>query len=156
MVNNKIEDTVPWFQIWVISSVVLYLLDFYLDARQLRTSYITEAPSSVREYVDKEDFKKCRQYTRAKGKLGLVRGAVDIVLELAVWTLGYPAKVWAYTAPWSTRQAMGADGKPSPVLFDFCQALLVLAFFEVLGVFLGWPFSLVEKFMIEEAHGFNK
>jgi len=99
--------------------VVLYLLDFYLDARQLRTTYITEAPSSVKEYVDKEDFKKCRQYTRAKEQFGLMRGWIDIVLELAVWTLGYPAKVWAHTAPWSTKMALGANGKASPVLFDF-------------------------------------
>jgi len=34
--------------------------------------------------------------------------------------------------------------------------LLVLAFFEVLAIVLGWPFSLVQKFMIEESHGFNK
>jgi len=49
----------------------------------------------------------------------LMRGWIDIVLELAVWTLGYPAKVWAYTAPWSTKMALGANGKASPVLFDF-------------------------------------
>ena len=53
------EDNMPWFYIWLISSVVIYLFELYLDQRQLRNFYTTARPKSIEQYLDAKEFKKC-------------------------------------------------------------------------------------------------
>lgn len=45
--GDVLKDDINWFKIWAISTVVIFVIEFYLDRRQLRNFYQTERPKSI-------------------------------------------------------------------------------------------------------------
>ena len=117
--TDLLKDDTNWFKIWVISTVIIFGIEFYLDQRQLRNFYQTMRPKSIEKYLDQKKFKKCQEYSKAKKQFAMFCSWNDFVFELAFWMLGFPPAIWMHTAPLSESWAKGDDGKIDPVDYDF-------------------------------------
>lgn len=147
------DENVNWFKIWVWSTVVIYLINLWLDVRQLKLFYVSKVPASIEKHVTQEQFDKCQKYSLAKQQFKIMKDYFMTGFKILIWAMAWPALFWEFTAPWSVSKA---DPAVKPVLYDFYQALLLMGFFIVIGMVINYPFDLISKFLIEEHHGFNK
>ena len=98
---EETQDDVNWFKIWVISTAVIFIIELYLDKRQLSKLNETERPECVAQYLDEKKFKKCQDYSRDKKKFGMCCMSKDFVFEISFWVLGIPPLIWSTTLPLS-------------------------------------------------------
>ena len=151
--SELVDENVSWFKIWVWATVAIYLINLWLDVRQLKQFYLSKVPASIEKHVTQEQFDKCQKYSLAKQQFKIMKDYFTTAFKVLLWTMAWPAMFWEYTAAWS---ASKADPAVKPMVYDFYQALLLMGFFIVLGMAINYPFDMISKFLIEEQHGFNK
>ena len=57
--SQLVDEDVNWFKTWVWATVVIYLINLWLDVRQLKQFYISKVPAAIEKHVTQEQFDKC-------------------------------------------------------------------------------------------------
>ena len=99
-------------------------------------------PAELAGWVDAETARKSKSYALARGRFGLVHGAYDAALTLALLFSGLLPALDA---------ALGRLG-----LADAHRFVAFLAALSVLSSLAGLPFTLYGTFVLEQRFGFNR
>lgn len=133
------------FTAYLVFSVLMKLLEQYLEFRQYGRNCETQVPAELKTLgieVEENDFLQTQAYQRDKRIFGIIRDLVMFVWN--VFSLFYvlPA-LWDYAA------TIFPDSEyKCTLLWFFLQSWADKP--------LGIPFSLYSHFVVEEKHGFNK
>jgi hypothetical protein len=63
----------PWVTAYVAFTLVMHLLEQYLEVRQLAKNNEAKVPTELKGQVDEEEFKKSQVYQKDKRIFGFVR-----------------------------------------------------------------------------------
>ena len=142
--------TLFWFFI-IISLVVLnYLFSNILDYVN-HSNWKDEIPNELKDFYNKEKYKKAKDYALSKNKIGLFSSSISFlfIMTLLVFN-GYGF----------IDQLVNSDILKSFFLFDlnssFAQSGLFFLILFILNSIISIPFSYYNTFIIEEKFGFNK
>ena len=142
--------TLFWFFI-IISLVVLnYLFSNILDYVN-HSNWKDEIPNELKDFYNKEKYKKAKDYALSKNKIGLFSSSISFlfIMTLLVFN-GYGF----------IDQLVNMDILKSFFLFDlnssFAQSGLFFLILFILNSIISIPFSYYNTFIIEEKFGFNK
>jgi len=138
----------PYLTAYMVFSIVVFMMEFYLDIRQYRKNCTTEVPPELKHYgidVDEAEFLKTQDYQKDKKVYGFVKD--PICFAWAVFQLFYvtPA-LWHYSA----NLFKGSS------YFEVKCTLCWMFLQGWVGKPLECAFSLYADFVLEEKHGFNK
>jgi len=150
--ETSLATDLNWFKVWVISTVVIYLFELYVNGRQLRMFYSKQVPAEIKSVIKKSDFKKCQDYSKIKLQFSMFKEYVEKTVSILIWTLGFPVAVWHYTHP-ITMGFKCVEG--NPIMYDFIQGMFNFGFLTAVGLAVQIPLRMVETFLVQETHGFN-
>jgi len=137
-----------YLTLYMVFSVIVFVMEFYLDIRQYRKNCTTVVPPELKKYgieVNEEEFLKTQDYQKDKKVYGFVKG--PIMFLWAVFSLFYicPA-LWHYSAD----KFEGSD------YFEYKVTLFWLFLQQWVDKPISVVFSLYYDFVLEAKHGFNK
>ena len=142
--------TLFWFFIIISLVVFNYLFSNILDYVNHR-NWKDEIPNELKDFYNKEKYKKAKDYALSKNKIGLFSSSISFlfIMTLLVFN-GYGF----------IDQLVNMDILKSFFLFDlnssFAQSGLFFLILFILNSIISIPFSYYNTFIIEEKFGFNK
>ena len=118
---------------FIFSSVLEYVND---------KNWNDEIPESLKDYYDKNRYKKAKEYKKARGKISLISSLMSIIITLVILISGF-------------------YGVVSDYIFErysssFLHSGFFFLFFYLINLFISIPISYYSTFVIEEKFGFNK
>eukprot|EP00419_Tripos_fusus_P011218 CAMPEP_0172663096 /NCGR_PEP_ID=MMETSP1074-20121228/5710_1 /TAXON_ID=2916 /ORGANISM="Ceratium fusus, Strain PA161109" /LENGTH=461 /DNA_ID=CAMNT_0013479043 /DNA_START=90 /DNA_END=1475 /DNA_ORIENTATION=+ len=138
----------PYLIAYMVFSVVVFVMEFYLDVRQYRKNCTKEVPPELK-YVgvecNKEEFLKTQDYQKDKRLFGFVKDPLGFAW--AVFNLFYTGP-----ALWHFSSSLFEKGD----YFEYKCTLCWLFLQGWVDKPLSSAFSLYSSFVLEEKHGFNK
>lgn len=138
----------PYLTAYMVFSIVVFVMEFYLDIRQYRKNCTTEVPPELKKYgieVNDEEFLKTQDYQKDKKTFGFVRDPIFFLWAVIQLFYITPA-LWHYSASLFE----GAN------YFEVKTTLCWLFLQQWVGKPIECAFSLYGDFVLEEKHGFNK
>ena len=142
--------TLFWFFIIISLVVFNYLFSNILDYIN-HSNWKDEIPNELKDFYNKEKYKKAKDYALSKNKIGLFSSSISFlfIMTLLVFN-GYGF----------IDQLVNSDILKSFFLFDlnssFAQSGLFFLILFILNSIISIPFSYYNTFIIEEKFGFNK
>lgn len=138
----------PYLTAYMVFSIIVFIMEFYLDIRQYRKNCTTQVPPELAQYgieTNEEEFLKTQCYQKDKKVFGFVKD--PIMFLWAVFQLFYitPA-LWHYSA------SVFKDATH----FEYKCTLFWLFLQQWIDKPLSCTVSLYSDFVLEEKHGFNK
>ena len=99
-------------------------------------------PKSLKDFYDKDKYKKAKEYKKANGKLSFFSSTINFSITIFLLTLGLYGKVSDYFM----------------INFDniFIQSSLFFLTFYLFNLIVSIPFQYYSTFYIETKFGFNK
>ena len=99
-------------------------------------------PKSLKDFYDKDKYKKAKEYKKANGKLSFFSSTINFSITIFLLTLGLYGKVSDYFM----------------INFDniFVQSSLFFLTFYLFNLIVSIPFQYYSTFYIETKFGFNK
>ena len=139
-----------WFFIIISLVIFNYLFSNLLDYMNHR-NWKDEIPNELKDFYDKEKYKKAKNYALSKNKISLFSSSLSFLLVISLIVFnGYGT----------------IDQFVSSILSKFFESLQIISNFIQSGVFflilfilnsiISIPFSYYNTFVIEEKFGFNK
>ena len=133
----------PEIFLWIFIALVLFeyffstILDYINDK-----NWKDEIPENLKEYYDKKNYAKARDYKIETGKISFVSTTVSIVITLAfLWFEGFGILSDYIAADYSS---------------PFIQTAIFFLVLFIFNAIISMPFSYYSTFYIEEKFGFNK
>lgn len=99
-------------------------------------------PKSLDGIYTSEKYQKAIDYSKAKGKVGLVSSLISLVLTLVVLQMGYLGQL--------------SDWLVSRFDHSMVQTLVFFGIFSLISTLISLPVGYYSTFVIEEKFGFNK
>jgi STE24 endopeptidase len=147
---------IPFMGLTIAFTVFIYLLEAYLDWRQLRTFYTTKAlPKELVNHISDETFRKSNAYGKDKFSFKIIESGFMFIEGVAFIVLGYLPYAWDLSRSIAAR--MGVLTSDYSNLFQ--EIVITWVFIIVMSLVdtvISMPFSLYGTFVVEEKHGFNK
>jgi len=132
-----------WVWAYVAFASVMFVLEQYLEVRQLRCNRITEVPSEFEGSVSKEKFVESQVYQKDKRLFGFYRDWFNFAWEKFGLFLITPAC-------WMLAESIcGVEA-------EYKTTLLWLFILQWVEKPISIPFSYYSNFVVEARHGFNK
>ena len=152
---SQIGD-VPYLGLTLAFTVFIYLVEAYLDWRQLQTFYNTKTlPKELVEHISEETFKKSNEYGKDKFAFKIFESLFTFAEGVAFIALGYLPYTWDLS-----RIAAGRMGVLSSDYSSLFQEIVItwvfIVILSVVDSVITLPFSLYGTFVVEQKHGFNK
>ena len=150
---------VPYLELTLAFTVFIFVLEAYLDIRQLLKFYSgATLPKDLKSYVTQETFDKSIAYGKDKFSFKMVESTFAFIEGVAFILLGYLPFVWDMSEQYALQlKGLNLLGSTWSSLF---QEIVITWIFVVLltcfDTFVNLPFSLYSTFIVEEKHGFNK
>lgn len=136
-----------------ISTVVLinavFLLEFYINWRQLRKSKESKIKKEYEKIASEEEFLRSQTYTHDKIAFSMVKETCELVMSNAMFYFLIWTVFWNASAKIMARFSIDSSAK-------IIQSLVYLVLNMALDKVTSIPFSLYWFFVVEEKHGFNK
>lgn len=147
---------VPFLGLTLGFTAFMYILEAYLDIRQLRTfSSASTLPKELTAHISEETFRKSNAYGTDKFTFKIIESAFSFVQNMAFMALGYLPFVWDLAK--SAADKMGVLNSGYSVLFqEIVITWVFIVIMTVVDTVISLPFSLYGTFVVEEKHGFNK
>lgn len=137
-------------------SIAVFLLEFYLDSRQLRNfRTILKVPNSLKGVVPQNKFQQSSAYGADKLAFGCFEGTFMFCEGIALVLLGWLPYAWDLAQAVCLRCGLVSDASTSlwrEVMITFVFTLLL----SMHDTLLSLPFSIYSTFVVEQKHGFNK
>jgi len=118
---------------YIFSTILEYIND---------NNWKDHIPKSLKDFYDKDKYKKAKEYKKANGKLSFFSSTINFSITIFLLTLGLYGKVSDYFM----------------INFDniFIQSSLFFLTFYLFNLIVSIPFQYYSTFYIETKFGFNK
>ena len=131
----------PYFALLIITFVVVHVIEMistFLNVRALRP----ELPEAFEGVYDRESYRKSQDYTRESSRFDMISSTLKLIIFLAFWLGGGFGWFDSLLRSWQL-----------PVLV---QGLVGISLLYLGNTLINLPFDLIDTFVIEQKHGFNK
>ncbi|CBJ27157.1 CaaX prenyl protease Ste24 [Ectocarpus siliculosus] len=159
------KSDAPFLLFFVGFTLLVYLLETYLDLRQHRNLKAGTPPPTLLEVlktVDEDNkgleavskveskFSASQAYGLDKSRFHFFDSTFDLVVGLTTNLLGWMPWLWDVSSGLVAKAGLGDWGGDIPTSLTFVVLTMVLQ------TLIGLPFSLYSTFVVEAKHGFNK
>jgi STE24 endopeptidase len=146
---------VPYMQLTIGFIVLIFVIEFYLDWRQLGLFTSASLPKELVAHITPDTFKKSNAYGKDKFAFKMVESVFTFVMGVAFLLLGYLPYAWDLS-----KQIVSKFGILNDQYSDLFQEIVITWIFVVVltlwDTVTSLPFSLYGTFVVEQKHGFNK
>ena len=130
-----------WLYIFIFLIIFNFTFSSILDYINDK-NWNDEIPESLKDYYDKNRYKKAKEYKKARGKISLISSLMSIIITLVILISGF-------------------YGVVSDYIFErysssFLHSGFFFLFFYLINLLISIPISYYSTFVIEEKFGFNK
>ena len=149
------NDT-PYLAITLTFTLFVYVLENYLDTRQLGNfKAAKDVPVLLKEFILVDKFAKSLRYGIDKFSFGIFENSFMLMVNVALLLLGYMPYVWDMGTATAVKYGLVAVGT-SALRREIIFTIIFLFLTTIHDTVIGLPFSLYRNFVVEEKHGFNK
>ena len=139
-----------WF--FIIISLVIFNYSFsnlldYINHRNWKD----EIPNELKDFYDKEKYKKAKNYALSKNKISLFSSSLSFLLVISLIVFNGYGIIDQFV---SSNLSTFFDS--CQISSNFIQSGIFFLILFILNSFLSIPFSYYNTFVIEEKFGFNK
>jgi STE24 endopeptidase len=131
----------PYFALLIITFVVVHVIEMistFLNVRALRP----ELPAAFEGVYDRESYRKSQDYTRESSRFDMISSTLKLIIFLAFWLGGGFGWFDSLLRSWH--------------LSVVVQGLVGISLLYLGNTLINLPFDLIDTFVIEQKHGFNK
>ena len=139
-----------WFFIIISLVIFNYLFSNILDYINHR-NWKDEIPNELKDFYDKEKYKKAKNYALSKNKIGLFSSSISFILVISLLFFnGYGIiDQFANSDLFKSFESLKINS-------SFIQSGVFFLILFILNSLISIPFSYYNTFVIEEKFGFNK
>ena len=141
-------------QLWVfiiISLVIFnYLFSNLLDYINHR-NWKDEIPNELKDFYDKEKYKKAKNYALSKNKISLFSSSLSFLLVISLIVFNGYGIIDQFVS-----SNLSIFFESLQISSNFIQSGIFFLILFILNSFISIPFSYYNTFVIEEKFGFNK
>ena len=139
-----------WF--FIIISLVIFNYSFsnlldYINHRNWKD----EIPNELKDFYDKEKYKKAKNYALSKNKISLFSSSLSFLLVISLIVFNGYGIIDQFV---SSNLSIFFDSRQ--ISSNFIQSGIFFLILFILNSFISIPFSYYNTFVIEEKFGFNK
>ncbi|KAI8057356.1 peptidase family M48-domain-containing protein [Syncephalis plumigaleata] len=146
----SVGNTIPYKELVLGFSYVVYLLEQYINIRQHRKLRSTIRPAALSDIVEEEAFVRAQAYGRDKSRFRFIQEAWGLLLTtITLWYDLLPLLWHAVGVALDRYAGLSAE-------YEITRSVVFVLVLSVLSSVINIPFSLYGTFVIEERHGFNK
>mmetsp|Transcript_26156 Transcript_26156/g.43581 ORF Transcript_26156/g.43581 Transcript_26156/m.43581 type:complete len:464 (+) Transcript_26156:53-1444(+) len=152
------KGDIPYLQLTIGFTILIFVVEYYLDARQLMAFYTQLVlPAELKEHISDDTFKKSSAYGKDKFAFKMVESLFTFVEGIAFVLLGYLPYAWdlSGTATASIFNMLSIT-ESSSLFQEIVVTWVFVVLMSVVDTLINMPFSLYSTFVVEEKHGFNK
>ena len=139
-----------WFFIIISLVIFNYLFSNLLDYINHR-NWKDEIPNELKDFYDKEKYKKAKNYALSKNKISLFSSSLSFLLVISLIVFNGYGIIDQFV---SSNLSIFFDSRQ--ISSNFIQSGIFFLILFILNSFLSIPFSYYNTFVIEEKFGFNK
>ena len=139
-----------WFFIIISLVIFNYLFSNLLDYINHR-NWKDEIPNELKDFYDKEKYKKAKNYALSKNKISLFSSSLSFLLVISLIVFNGYGIIDQFV---SSNLSKFFDSLQ--ISSNFIQSGIFFLILFILNSFLSIPFSYYNTFVIEEKFGFNK
>ena len=139
-----------WFFIIISLVIFNYLFSNLLDYMNHR-NWKDEIPNELKDFYDKEKYKKAKNYALSKNKISLFSSSLSFLLVISLIVFNGYGIIDQFV---SSNLSTFFDSRQ--ISSNFIQSGIFFLILFILNSFLSIPFSYYNTFVIEEKFGFNK
>ncbi|KAI9596431.1 peptidase family M48-domain-containing protein, partial [Syncephalis fuscata] len=141
---------IPYKELVLGFSYLVYLLEQYLNVRQHRKLRSTVRPAMLDNIVEEEAFVRAQSYGRDKSRFRFVQDAWGQVLTTITLVFNLLPLLWDAVGAGLLRYA-GLSAE-----YEITRSVVFVLAITAISSIINIPFSLYSTFVIEQRHGFNK
>ena len=139
-----------WFFIIISLVIFNYLFSNLLDYINHR-NWKDEIPNELKDFYDKEKYKKAKNYALSKNKISLFSSSLSFLLVISLIVFNGYGIIDQFVSSSISRFFASLQ-----ISSNFIQSGIFFLILFILNSFISIPFSYYNTFVIEEKFGFNK
>ena len=139
-----------WF--FIIISLVIFNYSFsnlldYINHRNWKD----EIPNELKDFYDKEKYKKAKNYALSKNKISLFSSSLSFLLVISLIVFNGYGTIDQFVS-----SILSKFFESHQIISNFIQSGVFFLILFILNSIISIPFSYYNTFVIEEKFGFNK
>ena len=139
-----------WFFIIISLVIFNYLFSNLLDYMNHR-NWKDEIPNELKDFYDKEKYKKAKNYALSKNKISLFSSSLSFLLVISLIVFNGYGIIDQFVS-----SSLSKSFESLQISSNFIQSGVFFLILFILNSFISIPFSYYNTFVIEEKFGFNK
>ena len=139
-----------WFFIIISLVIFNYLFSNLLDYINHR-NWKDEIPNELKDFYDKEKYKKAKNYALSKNKISLFSSSLSFLLVISLIVFNGYGIIDQFVS-----SSLSKFFASLQISSNFIQSGIFFLILFILNSFISIPFSYYNTFVIEEKFGFNK
>ena len=139
-----------WFFIIISLVIFNYLFTNLLDYMNHR-NWKDEIPNELKDFYDKEKYKKAKNYALSKNKISLFSSSLSFLLVISLIVFNGYGIIDQFVS-----SSLSKSFESLQISSNFIQSGFFFLIIFILNSFISIPFSYYNTFVIEEKFGFNK
>ena len=139
-----------WFFIIISLVIFNYLFSNLLDYINHR-NWKDEIPNELKDFYDKEKYKKAKNYALSKNKISLFSSSLSFLLVISLIVFNGYGIIDQFVS-----SSLSKFFESLQISSNFIQSGIFFLILFILNSFISIPFSYYNTFVIEEKFGFNK
>ena len=139
-----------WFFIIISLVIFNYLFSNLLDYMNHR-NWKNEIPNELKDFYDKEKYKKAKNYALSKNKISLFSSSLSFLLVISLIVFNGYGIIDQFVS-----SNLSIFFESLQISSNFIQSGIFFLILFILNSFISIPFSYYNTFVIEEKFGFNK
>ena len=139
-----------WFFIIISLVIFNYLFSNLLDYINHR-NWKDEIPNELKDFYDKEKYKKAKNYALSKNKISLFSSSLSFLLVISLIVFNGYGTIDQFVS-----SILSKFFESHQIISNFIQSGVFFLILFILNSIISIPFSYYNTFVIEEKFGFNK
>ena len=139
-----------WFFIIISLVIFNYLFSNLLDYINHR-NWKDEIPNELKDFYDKEKYKKAKNYALSKNKISLFSSSLSFLLVILLIVFNGYGTIDQFVS-----SNLSKFFESHQIISNFIQSGVFFLILFILNSIISIPFSYYNTFVIEEKFGFNK
>ena len=139
-----------WFFIIISLVIFNYLFSNLLDYMNHR-NWKDEIPNELKDFYDKEKYKKAKNYALSKNKISLFSSSLSFLLVISLIVFNGYGTIDQFVS-----SILSKFFDSHQIISNFIQSGVFFLILFILNSIISIPFSYYNTFVIEEKFGFNK
>jgi len=143
------EGGVPYCGGFIFFSVLVWVVELYIDLRQRRRLAEKKLPQELEKDFTLEEFVSACDYSIDKISFQMLSNSIATWSQVLFFCMG--GLSWMWNVSLSLLEYVGMNEKD-----EIWMSMVFCLVYMVKSVIEGAPYDLYETFVLEERHGFNK